>query len=150
MNSEEVMCGFATDYKIQCFALILRRFYAIIHLKVGVFMQKKTFSIINGIVFGVIFVLILIESIFNIFGLWTAWNLFGFLIGLLLLPILNIFALISAVGSIIIFYGYKKTNDNVSFRKIGLLPIIFFTLGLFLTIIAYIFVLTWGFGILYQ
>ena len=113
-------------------------------------MQKKTFSIINGIVCVVIFVLILIEAVFNIFGLWTAWNLFGFLIGLLLLPILNIVALISAVVSLISFYSYKKTNDNVSFRKIGLLPVIFFTLGLFLTIIAYIFVFTWGFGILYQ
>lgn len=112
--------------------------------------NNKIFSTINGIVFGVVFVLILIEAVFNIFGLWTAWNLFGYLIGLLLLPILNIFALISAVGSIITFYSYKKTNDNVSFRKIGLLPIIFFTLGLFLTIIAYIFVFTWGFGILYQ
>ena len=123
-----------------------RYFYAIIHLKVGDFMKNnKIFSTINGIVFGVVFVLILIEAVFNIFGLWTAWNLFGFLIGLLLLPILNIFALISAVGSIITFYSYKKTNDNVSFRKIGLLPIIFFTLGLFLTIIAYIFVFTWGF-----
>ena len=113
-------------------------------------MKNKLFSTLNGIVFGVIFVLVFIESILNILGLWTAWNLFGFLIGLLLLPILNIFALISAVGSIITFYSYKKTNDNVSFRKIGLLPIIFFTLGLFLTIIAYIFVFTWGFGILYQ
>ncbi len=110
-------------------------------------MQKKLFSIINGIVFGVIFVLILIESIFNIFGLWTVWNLFGFLIGLLLLPVLNIVALISAIASVISFYSYKKTNANISFRKISLLPIIFFALGLFLTIIAYIFVFTWGFGI---
>ena len=112
-------------------------------------MQKKTFSIINGIVFVVIFVLILIESIFNIFGLWTAWNLFGFLIGLLLLPILNIVALISAVASSISFYSYKKINHNISFRKINLLPIIFFVLGLFLTIIAYMFVFTSGFGVLY-
>ena len=110
-------------------------------------MQKKTFSIINGIVFTVIFVLILIESIFNIFGLWTAWNLFGFLIGLLLLPFLNIVALISAVVSLISLYSYKKINYNISFRKINLLPIIFFVLGLFLTIIAYMFVFTWGFGI---
>lgn len=109
-------------------------------------MQKKLFFIINGIVFGVIFVLILIESIFNIFGLWTAWNLFGFLFGLLLLPILNIVALISTLASVISFYSYKKTN-NITFRKIILLPIIFFVLGLFLTIFAYIFVFTWGFGI---
>ena len=108
-------------------------------------MQKKTFSIINGIVFGVILVLILIESIFNIFGLWTAWNLFGFFIGLLLLPILNIVALISAVVPLISFYSYKKTDDYILSRKISLLPMIFFVLGLFLTIIAYIFVFTWGF-----
>ena len=42
--------------------------------------NNKNFSTINGIVFGVVFVLILIEAVFNIFGLWTAWNLFGFLI----------------------------------------------------------------------
>ena len=88
--------------------------------------NNKNFSTINGIVFGVVFVLILIDAV------------------------LNIVALISAVVSLISFYSYKKTNDNVSFRKIGLLPVIFFTLGLFLTIIAYIFVFTWGFGILYQ
>jgi len=112
--------------------------------------NNKIFSTNNGIVFVVIFVLILIEAVFNVFGLWTAWNLFGFLIGLLLLPILNIIALILAIESVIAFYSYKNTNDNVPFRKIGLLPIIFFALGLFLTIIAYIFVFTWGFGILYQ
>ena len=109
--------------------------------------NNKIFSTINGIVFGVVFVLILIEAVFNIFGLWTAWNLFGFLMGLLLLPILNIVALISAVASSISFYSYKKINHNISFRKINLLPIIFFVLGLFLTIIAYMFVFTWGFGI---
>ena len=109
--------------------------------------MKKAFSIISGIIFGVIFILILTETIFNVLGLWTAWNLFGFLVGLLLLPILNIVALISAVASVISFYSYKKTNENISFRKISLLPIIFFVLGLFLTIIAYIFVFTWGFGI---
>ena len=108
-------------------------------------MQKKTFSIINGTVFGVVFVLILIESIFNIFGLWTAWNLFGFLIGLLLLPILNIVALISAVASLISFYSYKKTNENTYWKRYSFLPVLFFILGLFLTIIAYIFVFTWGF-----
>ena len=110
--------------------------------------MKKSFSIISGIIFGVIFILILTESIFNVFGLWTAWNLFGYLIGLLLLPILNILALISAIAAAISFYSYKKTN-NVSFAKICLLPIIFFVLGLFLTVIAYIFVFTWGFGVLY-
>ena len=67
--------------------------------------NNKNFSTFNRIVFGIVFGLILIEAVFNIFGLWTAWNLFGFLIGLLLLPILNIVALISAVVS---FYGYKK------------------------------------------
>ena len=111
--------------------------------------MKKSFSIINGIIFGVIFILILTESVFNVFGLWTAWNLFGYLIGLLLLPILNIVALTSCIVSVISFYGYKKTNDNISFRKISVLPIIFFILGLLLTIIAYIFVFTWGFGVLY-
>jgi len=107
--------------------------------------NNKIFSTINGIVFGVVFVLILIEAVFNIFGLWPAWNLFGFLMGLLLLPILNIVALISAIASSISFYSYKKINHNISFRIINLLPIIFFVLGLFLTIIAYIFVFTWGF-----
>ena len=111
--------------------------------------MKKLFSIINGIIFGVIFILILTETIFNVFGLWTAWNLFGYLIGLLLLPILNIVALISGIVSVISFYNYKKTNDNISFRTICLLPLIFFVLGLLVTIIAYIFVFTWGFGILY-
>ena len=110
-------------------------------------MQKRLFSIINGIVFAIIFILILIESLFNIFGLWVAWNLFGYLIGLILLPISNIVALISAITSAISFYSYKKTN-NVSFRNTSLLPIIFFAFGLLLTIIAYIFVFTWGFGIL--
>lgn len=110
-------------------------------------MQKKTFSIINGIVFTVIFVLILIESIFNILGLWIAWNLFGYLIGLLLLPISNIVALISVIVSLISFYSYKKANYDISFRKISLLPIIFFVLGLFHTLIAYMYVFTWGFGI---
>ena len=110
-------------------------------------MKNKLFSTLNGIVFGVIFVLVFIESILNVLGLWTAWNLFGFLMGLLLLPILNIVALISAVASSISFYSYKKINHNISFRKINLLPIIFFVLGLFLTIIAYMFVFTWGFGI---
>ncbi len=109
--------------------------------------KNKLFSTINGIVFGVIFVLIFIESILNIFGLWTAWRLFGFLIGLLLLPILNIVALISAVASVISFYSYKKTDDNIFSKKYYFLPILFFALGLFLTIIAYIFVFTWGFGI---
>ena len=111
--------------------------------------MKKSFSIINGIIFGVIFILILTETIFNVLGLWTVWNLFGYLIGLLLLPILNIVALKSAIAAVISFYAYKKTNDNISFRKISVLPIIFFILGLLLTIIAYIFVFTWGFGILY-
>ena len=109
--------------------------------------MKKSFSIISGIIFCVIFILILTESIFNVFGLWTAWNLFGYLIGLLLLPILNILALISAIAAAISFYSYKKINHNISFRKINLLPIIFFVLGLFLTIIAYMFVFTCGFGI---
>ena len=108
--------------------------------------MKKSFSIINVIIFGVIFILILTESIFNFFGLWTAWNLFGYLIGLLLLPILNIVALISAIAAVISFYSYKKTN-SISFAKISILPIIFFILGLLLTIIAYIFVFTCGFGI---
>lgn len=110
-------------------------------------MQKKLFSTINGIVFGVIFILILIELIFNIFGMWTAWNLFGFLISTLLLPILNIVALISAVASVISFYSYKKTNDNVFLEKSCFLPMLLFVLGLFFTIIAYIFVFVWGFGI---
>ena len=81
--------------------------------------NNKIFSTINGIVFGVVFALILIEAAFNIFGLWTAWNLFGFLIGLLLLPILNIFALISAVGSIITFFSYKKTNTLFRLERLG-------------------------------
>lgn len=110
-------------------------------------MQKKLFSTINGVVFGVIFVLILIESLLNIFGLWTVWNLFGYLIGILLLPILNIVALISAVASVISFYSYKKTNDNIFWEKSCFLPMLFFALGLLLTIIAYIFVFTLGFGI---
>ena len=109
-------------------------------------MQKKLLSVISGIVFGIIFILILTESIFNVIGLWTAWNLFGYLLGLLLLPVLNIVSLISAIASTISFYSYKKTN-NVSFEKISFLPIIFFVLGLLITIIAYIFVFTWGFGI---
>lgn len=109
--------------------------------------KNKLFAILGGIAFGVIFTLISIESVFNILGMWTAWNLFGFLIGLLLLPALNALALISAVASIVSFGSYKKTNDNVSWMKYCFLPILFFTLGFFLTVIAYIFVFTWGFGV---
>ena len=108
--------------------------------------KNRSFSTVNGIVFGVIFALIFIESILNILGLWTAWNLFGFLIGLLLLPMLNIVALISDVESLISFYRYKKTNDRVFFEKHCFSKILFFVLGLFLTLIAYRFVFTWGFG----
>ena len=109
--------------------------------------KNKLFLIINAIVFGVVFVLVLIESIFNILGLWTAWNLFGYIVGLLLLPILIIVALISTGASVISFFIYKSTNDNISSKKTCLLSILFFVLGLFLTILAYIFVFTWGFGI---
>ena len=107
---------------------------------------NKLFSAINGIVFVAIFVLIFIESILNILGLWTVWNFFGFLIGLFLLPVLNVVAFISAVTYVISFYSYKKANENIFIKKIYFLPILFFALGLFLTIIAYIFVFTWGFG----
>ena len=48
------MCGFATDYKIQCSALIFRRFYAIIHLKVGDIMEKYIF------IFVIMFVVVVI------------------------------------------------------------------------------------------
>lgn len=108
--------------------------------------RNQLFLIINGIIFGVIFVLILIESIFNILGLWTAWNLFGYLV-CLFLPILIIVALISTGASVISFFSYKNTNDNISFQKTCLLSILFFVLGLLLTILAYEFVFTWGFGI---
>lgn len=109
-------------------------------------MLKKLFSM-NGILFGVIFLLILIESILNVFGLWVAWNLFGYLLALLLLPVLNAVALISAIASVISFCIFKKKDDNISFKMDCLLPIVFFVLGLFSTIIAYLFVFTWGFGI---
>lgn len=102
--------------------------------------------IINGIIFGVIFVLILIESIFNILGLWTAWNLFGYFVCLFLLPILIIVALISTGASVISFFSYKNTNDNISL-KTCLLSILFFVLDVFLTILADTFIFTWGFGI---
>lgn len=107
--------------------------------------SNKLLSAINGIVFGIIFVLIFTESVFNFLGLWTAWNLFGYPTGFLLLPIFNVTALISAVASVISFYSDKKTNENTVSKKICFLPILFFILGLFLTIIAYKFVFTWGF-----
>ncbi len=109
--------------------------------------KNKVFSIISAIVFGAVFSMICIEALFNILGLWTAWNLFGYFIALLALPILNVVALICTIASTVLFYSYKKTNDNVSFAKLALLPIIFFALGLIFTVIAYIFVFTWGFGI---
>ena len=107
-----------------------------------------SYSISNVILFSVVLALVFIESIFNILGLWVPWNLFGYLMGLLLLPILNIWALISAVSSVISFHSHKKANDN-TLKKYCYLPVLFFAMGLFITIIAYIFVFTWGFGIMY-
>lgn len=109
--------------------------------------KNKAFSVISAIVFSAVFLLIITEALFNVLGLWTVWNLFGYFIGLLALPILNVVALICAIASAVSFYSYKKTNDNISFARTALLPIIFFVLGLLLTIIAYIFVFTWGFSI---
>ena len=43
MNSEEVMCGFATDYKLNAPALICFRFYAILTTH-SFFVTKYSFS----------------------------------------------------------------------------------------------------------
>ena len=108
--------------------------------------KYKIFSAINIIIFVVIFVLIFIESIFNIFEMWEIWNFFGYILALLLLPALNIISLIFAIISVC---GHKNTNGNNAEKHSYFLPMLFFILGLIFTIIAYMFVFTWGFGILH-
>ncbi len=109
----------------------------------GIFVRNKSLSILNAGIFLAIILSVAAEVVFNLLGLWTAWNLYGFFIGLLMLPLFNIVSLISAAAAVASFVGLRKTA--ASDRKLFMvLPFLFFSAGFLISFFAYTVAFEWG------
>ena len=107
------------------------------------FVGNKSLSVLNAGIFAAIIISVTVEVVFNLLGLWAAWNLYGFFIGLLILPLFNIVSLLSAAAAVVSFLGLRKTSapDRKLFM---ILPFLFFSAGILITAFAYTVAFEWG------
>lgn len=113
-----------------------------------IILAKNSFKICNVIIIVLMiicFVCILMEALFNLLGLWIWWNLFGYLIGLVVLPVCIILQTMSLLVLIIILVADKKNGFVLGKKRFIIFPFVFWSATIVATIFAYAKVFTWGF-----
>ena len=105
----------------------------------------KICNVIIIILTLICFACIITETVFNLLGLWICWNLFGYLIGLVVLPVCIILEMLVLFVLMVKFITDKKFGIVLEKKYLIVSPFVFWGLTIIGTVFAYKIIFTWGF-----